>query len=191
MMVTVKPTTYGEFVLFVSQLSPLPAQECYRSAQRIHFIHGNVLEWEKRVDLNFWISSRVDVYNYIILLMLSIYFHHSQSRLHWGGASIINVDTTSATPYSIANPECFCFCAASPSSLFFAINCCWSSSIEEGIVFVLSLVIPLLCLPKKTLEQGGAELQHMWGCWEPTNPTVGLGNEKDCERVIGPKNLKQ
>lgn len=161
---------------------PLHLLKSATDMHRAYILSMERLEWEKS-DLNFWISSCEDVHTYIILLMLSIYFHCSQCRLYWGGASI-------TTQHSIANLKCFCFGAVS-SSLFFTISCCWSSSLEKGIVFVLSLVIPLLCLPKKTLEQGGAELQHTWSNWKPENLLVGLGNRKDCDRVGGSKNLQQ
>lgn len=189
-MVTGRPTAYGEFVLsFSFAVVPCTFSRVLQKCTEHTFCPWKCTGMRKKSDPNLWISSCVDVYNYIILLMLSIYFHCSQCRLYWGDASIINVDATSTTQKNIANPKCFCFCAVYPSPLFFTISCCWNSSLEEGIVFVLSLVVPLICLPRKILEQDGAELQHMWSYWEPINPVVRLGNRKDCDRVRGHKKL--
>lgn len=141
MVVTVRHTTFGEFILSFSFASVLftfsrGLQKCTEHT----FYPWKCTGKRKKSDSNFQISSCVDVYNCIILLMFSIYFHCSQSRLYSGGANIVDVDVTSTIQHSTANPKCLCFCVPYLSSLFF-INCCWISSLNEGIVFGLSLVI--------------------------------------------------
>lgn len=83
MMVTGRPTAYGEFVLsFSFAIVPCTFSRVLQKCTEHTFCPWKCSGMRKKSDPNLWISSCVDVYNYIILLMLSIYFHCSQCRLY-------------------------------------------------------------------------------------------------------------
>lgn len=121
------------FSFFILQLSPIPSQEWYRSAQSINCIYGNVLEYEKRL---IWIS----VFPHVWIYTTTIFYWCSIRCF-----TVPNADYTEEIPAllltlpvllhtALQNSVCFCFCPASPSSLFRTLDCCWSSSVEEGVV---------------------------------------------------------
>lgn len=156
MMVMIRPITCGKYVFFFHlQLSPVPSQEWYRSVQSINFIHGNVLEWEKRV---IWIFGFPHVWIYTSTLFC------------WCSVcsfTVPNADYTEEMPAllmltlsvllhtALQNPVRFCFCPTFPSSLFLSPDCCWSSSVEEGVVGLYPSLPPLWSMhsytfPRKT-----------------------------------------
>lgn len=185
-------TTYGEYVFFFHfAVVPYTFSGVVQKRTEHKFYTWKCIGIWKKVDLNFWISSCVDIYNYNILLMLNTLLYCSQCRLYWRDTSIV-IDITSTTPLSLAKP-CMLLLLSSisffppPHPRLLLKQQCGGGSCGAVSPFVPSLADALLCLCEKTLEQGGAELQHTWSYWEPANPSMGLGNGRDCARVRGPK----
>lgn len=129
------------FPFFILQLSPILSQEWHRGAQSMNFIHGKVLEWEKRV---IWISGfpHVWIYKTALLCRCSVCsFTVPIANYPEEVPALLMLTLPVQLRTALQNPVCFRFSPASPSFLF--LDCCWSHSVEEGCLGLYPLLSAL------------------------------------------------